>query len=46
VIEPAQGEKCQRCWRVLPEVGAAGGHAELCRRCADAITQLTPAGSA
>ena len=46
VIELAAGEKCQRCWRVLPEVGAAGGHAELCRRCADAVSQLTPAGNA
>ncbi|HKF70839.1 MAG TPA: isoleucine--tRNA ligase [Stellaceae bacterium] len=46
VIELAAGEKCQRCWRVLPEVGAADGHAELCRRCADAVAQLTPAGSA
>ena len=27
----APGEKCQRCWRILPEVGAA--HPELCRRC-------------
>ena len=28
VIERAAGEKCQRCWRVLPEVGAADGHAD------------------
>ena len=32
IVEPAPGEKCARCWRVLPEV--AGG--ELCGRCADA----------
>jgi isoleucyl-tRNA synthetase len=46
VIELAAGEKCQRCWRVLPEVGAPDGHAELCRRCADAVAHLTPAGRA
>jgi isoleucyl-tRNA synthetase len=32
----AQGDKCQRCWQVLPEVAepASGG---ICRRCADAV---------
>ena len=33
----AEGEKCGRCWRILPEVGQTSGHAELCRRCADAV---------
>jgi len=46
MIERASGEKCQRCWRVLLEVGAADGHAELCRRCADAVTHPAPAGIA
>ena len=33
----SDGEKCARCWRVLPEVGkTAPGHA-LCARCADAV---------
>ena len=45
-IERALGEKCQRCWRVLPEVGVTDGHAELCRRCADAVAHLAPAGIA
>ena len=33
----ADGGKCERCWRVLPEVGA---HipADLCRRCADVVS--------
>ena len=34
-IRTAAGEKCQRCWKVLPEVGA--DHPDLCRRCADAV---------
>jgi isoleucyl-tRNA synthetase len=37
-VRLADGEKCQRCWRVLPEVGS---HApELCDRCADAVASL------
>jgi isoleucyl-tRNA synthetase len=37
VVAAAPGEKCQRCWRVLPEVGSLPAHADLCRRCADAV---------
>ncbi|MEQ1890050.1 MAG: isoleucine--tRNA ligase [Alphaproteobacteria bacterium] len=33
----AQGNKCQRCWMILPEVGTVSAHADICRRCADAI---------
>jgi len=33
----ADGAKCERCWKVLPEVGQVDGHAALCRRCADAV---------
>ena len=33
----AQGNKCQRCWMILPEVGTVSTHADICRRCADAI---------
>jgi isoleucyl-tRNA synthetase len=38
VFAPAPGEKCLRCWRVLPEVGSDLAHPALCRRCADAVT--------
>ena len=41
VPRPASGEKCQRCWQVLPEVSAASGH--LCRRCGDAVAALEAA---
>jgi isoleucyl-tRNA synthetase len=37
-IVAASGEKCQRCWRVLQEVGTVADHPDLCRRCADAVT--------
>jgi len=37
IVGSAPGEKCQRCWRILPEVGTVPGHPELCARCADAV---------
>ncbi len=36
-VSLAAGERCERCWRVLLEVGHAPGHADLCLRCAAAI---------
>jgi isoleucyl-tRNA synthetase len=36
-ISLAPGERCERCWRVLREVGGVPGHADLCRRCAEVI---------
>jgi isoleucyl-tRNA synthetase len=35
IVSLAGGEKCQRCWRVLPEVVEETGG--LCRRCDDAV---------
>src|SRR5439155_19215241 len=37
VVTPAPGERCERCWRVLPEVGHVPGHDDLCQRCAEVI---------
>ncbi len=37
VPTPAEGEKCERCWRVLPEVGANAQAPGVCGRCADAV---------
>ena len=36
VVSPANGEKCDRCWRILPEVQAAASGA-LCHRCNDVV---------
>ncbi len=36
VTDVAQGEKCERCWRVLDDVGAHG-QPGLCERCADVV---------
>ncbi len=37
VPAPAAGEKCERCWKVLPEVGGDARFPGTCRRCADAV---------
>ncbi len=37
-VQLAEGHRCERCWRVLPEVGSAPHHADLCLRCDDAVT--------
>jgi isoleucyl-tRNA synthetase len=36
VPAPAEGEKCQRCWKVLPDVGSHA-HEGVCGRCSDAM---------
>jgi isoleucyl-tRNA synthetase len=40
VPAPAAGKKCERCWRVLPEVGRRHDHPSLCLRCADVVAAL------
>ena len=41
-VEPklADGEKCSRCWKILPEVGSVAAHPALCLRCSDAVDAL------
>ena len=34
-FDTAKGEKCERCWKILPQVAESKNH--LCRRCDDAI---------
>ncbi|WP_420858257.1 isoleucine--tRNA ligase [Marivivens marinus] len=36
VFEKAEGEKCQRCWKILPDVGSHS-HAGTCARCDEAL---------
>jgi isoleucyl-tRNA synthetase len=38
----AQGAKCARCWKILPDVGSHA-HAEVCARCDDALASLEQA---
>ena len=37
VVSVAAGEKCVRCWKVLPETGADPEHPGLCLRCASVV---------
>ncbi len=36
VFEMADGQKCQRCWKILPDVGTHE-HGDVCKRCDDAL---------
>jgi isoleucyl-tRNA synthetase len=37
VVELAEGDKCERCWRVLPEVATQAAAPGLCDRCAAVV---------
>ncbi len=37
-VSEAEGTKCLRCWRVLPEVGSYAEHSGLCLRCSDVVS--------
>jgi isoleucyl-tRNA synthetase len=39
VVTRADGTKCERCWRVVPEVSAAAGREGLCPRCVEALAE-------
>jgi len=37
VFERAEGAKCQRCWKILPDVGSHA-HGDVCARCDQALS--------
>src|SRR5690606_1240958 len=39
VVEPAEGETCDRCWVVTPTVGEDQDHPTLCTRCATVVKE-------
>ena len=39
-VAPAEGEKCQRCWKHHLKVGAQDDHPTLCPRCAQVVSAL------
>jgi len=43
-VEKAPGHKCDRCWKVLPEVGLSAAHPTLCRRCEAVVGEAVVAG--
>ncbi len=44
VVALAEGEKCQRCWKVLPDVGTHT-HEGVCGRCDEAVAGMEAAGA-
>ena len=46
VCELAEGAKCERCWKLLPDVGASPGFDGLCGRCADAVRAIRATAAA
>ena len=45
-VSLAPGDRCERCWRVLPEVGQTPGSPDLCHRCAAVVNRSTAQTSA
>ena len=39
VVEPAQGEKCPRCWNIRT-LGGNAAHPDVCARCGDALDAI------
>jgi len=44
-VARAEGHKCDRCWRVLPELSDDPAMSGLCSRCVDALAAGTPQGA-
>ncbi len=36
-VEVCTNPKCERCWKLLPDVGTIEAHPTLCERCAEAV---------
>jgi len=39
-VEVCTNPKCERCWKLLPDVGTIAEHPTLCGRCAEAVGSL------
>jgi isoleucyl-tRNA synthetase len=37
VVQPAEGETCDRCWNVRTSVGSDADHPKLCAECAETV---------
>jgi len=44
-VARAEGEKCERCWRVLPSLAGDPEAPGLCSRCVSALAAETPQGT-
>jgi isoleucyl-tRNA synthetase len=46
IVNPAKGEKCERCWKVSPDVGVVDSekvYPNLCTRCHDVVSKQSAA---
>ena len=41
VPDTADGEKCERCWKVCDDIGSNPAHPTVCGRCADAVDHMS-----
>jgi isoleucyl-tRNA synthetase len=39
-VEPADGQKCERCWLFSKTVGEESSHLTLCKRCCEAVPPM------
>ena len=39
-VEPAEGDKCERCWIHEPSVGANSDHPKICNRCLGILDRI------
>jgi len=39
-VEPAPGQKCERCWVYQPDVGTDERHPAICPKCLDALKEI------
>jgi len=46
VSNAAEGEKCERCWKVCDDIGVNAAHPTVCGRCADAVGHGSDQGGA
>jgi isoleucyl-tRNA synthetase len=40
LVEPATGEKCERCWIYDVSIGTSSEHPTICRRCQNSLKEL------
>ena len=39
IVEKAEDKKCERCWKILPEIGKNKNYNDLCDRCITVVEQ-------
>ena len=39
-VNPAHGQKCERCWNYSTRVGESSGYPTVCERCVEALEEI------